>query len=183
MLGTKKVCGVDVRPRLRVGHAHYARGSSRPGLRLRLWRTAPLLGRGRCLALSGAPPPVASGRACPPLAALRPSAAAPGRRGSRFGWLPVWLRPCLSAPGPVSGGPGLLGCGLAAPASPPPGSAVPPGRAFPLAPPPGGRAAARARHAAPFTAPPPRLAPGAGVIRCGGVVWPWCVWYNRTEVR
>ncbi len=73
----------------------------RPGLRLRLWRTAPLLGRGRCLAyrawrrpaLRGAPAPrlprCAGG--CGPSAARPPARLAPGVAAP----LPVCARPCV----------------------------------------------------------------------------------------
>ncbi len=84
----------------------------RPALRLRLWRTAPLLGRGRCLAyralrrpsLRGAPAPrlprCAGG--CGPSAARPPARLAPGVAAALpvcgrpcVGWAGLaWLRPC-----------------------------------------------------------------------------------------
>lgn len=174
-----KVCGAVMAP-APPGRAQYAPGSVGPGCGRRSG-AAPLLGRGRCLALSGMAPPVASGRGCPPAASLRRwlrplGGSAPGPVGSRCGCgLALLVRLAWGRP--------RLACGLAAPVSPPSGSPVPPGRAFPLAPPPGGRAAAGRGMAAPCSAPPPRLAPGAGVVRCGGVACRWCLWYNRTKVR
>lgn len=165
-------------------------GSSRPGtIRARLGRPGlrpPFrrrsLARARSLpCLVGHGAARRFGARLPPGCLAAPVAAAPRRLGPRPGWLPVWLRPCLARPPRV--GAASLGLRPCCPRVASVRVAGPPGRAFPLAPPPGGRAAAGRGMAAPCSAPPPRLAPGAGVVRCGGVACRWCLWYNRTKVR
>lgn len=90
--------------------------------------------------LSGARPARRSGPGGPPPASLRPSAAASGRLGSRFGRLPVWLRPCFAAPSRVVGLAWLRACCPRVAAARLGGSPRP--GLFPSLLPPGGAAAA-----------------------------------------
>lgn len=119
MLGASAVCRAHSRPLVRPARALRCPRAGSLGLRLPfrhrcagqpVARLAALpIGRGAARRSGpGGPPPPSLRRGLRPL-----GGSGPGSLGG-----PVWLRPCFAAPWPVSGGPGLLGCGLAVPGLP-----------------------------------------------------------------
>lgn len=97
-LGPFAVCRAHSRPLSCPARALCCPRSGSFGLRLRLAAHRSLAKARSLPCLSGAARPVARGPAAPRAPSLRRVAAAPRRLGPRFGWLPVWLRPCLARP-------------------------------------------------------------------------------------